>query len=568
MKEIAYEYKVRRSSQESLVGPVEDEDDDNLLSTTKEGLSEQLYSAVQSNNTEDAISLLKNGVSSTFVHPSNSCRWTMLDWASYHGNQILVDCLLAENAALEYKRYRFKDKVIGDSSSNRSEINRVIMNTPLHRAAQQGHLQVCWILVLSLYSHLDIDHSGNTPLHLAASNGHEHVVKFLINIGANTCARNKYNNTPLDVAQINCQDIIRESMLINSQLSDTEREHMQRRSIELYIKAGKKIERTIGSDDWKNRKGLQVAVDEAAKIGVASRTIEYGRKFLERIDLIEKLESHITKIIQVEPITTQYAYEKVIGLERIVKEAETYQSSLVKISESNKFSSFLASAISFDSQFDVLPHEHVIPELIQKSNQICMKSFHEYWLNRHLIKLQSVEDASDIDSKDFAVFEEAIERALSVGANDVLLADASQLHAKLISELELQRTINCFSAIKDFEIENSSDREPELIGHIYEHGGYPLPPENGEYEWIECKYLTDLRHMITSLERAISTAQEAEASSPLLYSAIELARKKNKVKDSLTFQDSLDKEVALAAAQKAAKKLKKHKKGLKKTNSS
>ena len=559
---LVYEYKERRVSQDSIVGEIEDENDDNLLSTAKGSLNVRLYHAIQANNTDEAILLLKNKASSTFIHPLNKSRWSMLHWAAYHGNQTLVDCLLAENAALEYKSYRLKEIAFNRENNLNSNPANVNVNTPLHRAAQQGHLEVCWILVLSSFSHKDIDESGNTPLHLAASNGHKRVVKFLIDIGADTSAQNIFHNTPYDVALKSCQIIIKEVIPVQRVLSDGDREVMLHKTIERYVEAGTKIMRVIESEQWENRVVLQQAIDQAKNIGVASSTIEHGKKFLERVDLILTLESQINLVTLAEPVTTQKEYEKVIALENIMKEAESYQTTQKKMASSNKFSSFLASTVSFDVQFDSLPRDEIIPGLITKANSICVKSFHEYWLNRCLIKLQVVKQANDITPKELAGFEEAIERALSGGANAMLVADASRLHAKLTSEFELNRLIDEFPKIKNFEEgnEGSLDFGPEYRGHIHEHDGYPVLPENSEYEWKECKALSDHKIMISKLEKAVQNAEEVEACNELIFKVHSFVDKQKDLQDSFILKDALDKEAAIVVAQKAAKKLKKGKK--------
>jgi ankyrin repeat protein len=52
--------------------------------------------------------------------------------------------------------------------------------TPLHLAAQNGHLNVVKFLVEQQAEMNMKNTNGSTPLHLAAQNGHLNVVKFLV----------------------------------------------------------------------------------------------------------------------------------------------------------------------------------------------------------------------------------------------------------------------------------------------------------------------------------------------------------------------------------------------------
>jgi len=80
-------------------------------------------------------------------------------------------------------------------------------NTPLHLAAEEGHVEVAQILLESCStSDLEVKNAhGNTPLQLAAEEGHVKVVQLLldrcqahwkhIGLGSEECSR-KHTTTP------------------------------------------------------------------------------------------------------------------------------------------------------------------------------------------------------------------------------------------------------------------------------------------------------------------------------------------------------------------------------------
>lgn len=67
--------------------------------------------------------------------------------------------------------------------SNGANVNVQNANgqTPLHIAAQHGHIGIVRLLLASKFIDVNIqDHRGATPLHLASENGHAMVVTLLV----------------------------------------------------------------------------------------------------------------------------------------------------------------------------------------------------------------------------------------------------------------------------------------------------------------------------------------------------------------------------------------------------
>lgn len=67
--------------------------------------------------------------------------------------------------------------------------------TPLHWAAQHGHVEVVQTLIDNGADVNARDVFGRTPLHLAV--GHPRIISLLLDAGANVDARDSLSNTPL-----------------------------------------------------------------------------------------------------------------------------------------------------------------------------------------------------------------------------------------------------------------------------------------------------------------------------------------------------------------------------------
>ena len=76
--------------------------------------------------------------------------------------------------------------------------------TPLHRAAENGHVSVCELIMSHLKDKNPRDDNGNTPLHSAALKGHFELCRLILdNIKLDQDLSNLNNNvwkTPLDLA--------------------------------------------------------------------------------------------------------------------------------------------------------------------------------------------------------------------------------------------------------------------------------------------------------------------------------------------------------------------------------
>lgn len=105
---------------------------------------------------------------------------TALMWASFWGLSDIVDLLLKSGASLY----------------TTSELGY----TPLHAAAQAGHLTIAKVLVKKGISIDSSAQCGSTPLHLAAQKGRDNLVEYLLSLGAQLELRDLQGRTPLHLA--------------------------------------------------------------------------------------------------------------------------------------------------------------------------------------------------------------------------------------------------------------------------------------------------------------------------------------------------------------------------------
>lgn len=73
----------------------------------------------------------------------------------------------------------------------------------MHRAADNGSLEIAKLLLKKPIKVNSIDKSGWTPLHVAAMHNDIEMVKLLLNKGANINSKDFSSNTPLSFARQN-----------------------------------------------------------------------------------------------------------------------------------------------------------------------------------------------------------------------------------------------------------------------------------------------------------------------------------------------------------------------------
>ena len=148
----------------------------------------QLLIAANTGNVEDMRRLLGAGAD---IESKDNSGETPLSRAAENGHLNVVQFLVNEASA-------------------DVESKDVYQRIPLSYAAEYGHLEVAEFLVNEADPKADVESksdSRRTPLSYAASNGELKVVKFLINeTGADITSKNEEGKTALDVARREAQE--------------------------------------------------------------------------------------------------------------------------------------------------------------------------------------------------------------------------------------------------------------------------------------------------------------------------------------------------------------------------
>lgn len=142
-----------------------------------------LHYAARNGHVEVVQFLLSKGA---YINAADKKGYTPLCLAARYGNIEVVNLLIQKKAEIK------PDSVFYNFESE--------LNTPLHLAALNGHLQV--LINLREYSSQRgwtfinaKNKNGYTPLHMAAFNGHQNIVKYLIKQGAQFNKKALYKDT-------------------------------------------------------------------------------------------------------------------------------------------------------------------------------------------------------------------------------------------------------------------------------------------------------------------------------------------------------------------------------------
>uniref|UniRef100_G3MKE4 Uncharacterized protein n=1 Tax=Amblyomma maculatum TaxID=34609 RepID=G3MKE4_AMBMU len=148
-------------------------------------LGKQLLESARNGETEEVRQLMTSGAPFTTDWLGTS----PLHMAAQNGHVATAEVLLRA----------------GISRDARTKVDR----TPLHVAAQEGHLEVVELLLKHSADIEAKDMLRMTPLHWAVERGHLDVIKCLLRWGADVTARSKFEKTPLDIALDNDFEVVR-----------------------------------------------------------------------------------------------------------------------------------------------------------------------------------------------------------------------------------------------------------------------------------------------------------------------------------------------------------------------
>ena len=459
-------------------------------------------------------------------------------------------------------------------------LDPVRINTPLHRAAQRGHLQVSQILLLSGYDIEDVDSLGNTPLHLSAAAGRVDTLKCFLEAGSDIHSRNRYNHTPLDVAAGECRGILEAALKMNpTPLSKQERYKMFRSHSEEFLNAEKAIHSALSMGQECNVQQLQLDLKEGAKIGITSETLQIGNDLVEWMSVKDKLVQATEKVDLANPIHTLAKYDLVLELEKAIAKAEETMKSQIKSQEDiNAFNSGKSQFQQLDDkQFDLAP-------LVQVAKDGCRRSHANYWLHHEIeatnmcfLKYENVCSEKEISrqGKLLERLESHMEIAQKDGCDMEFLKRAKSLKCKRSNEVNLVRLCLRVWPLVTLPPPDQAPTEddtppeplpvdywkPEDIGQIDESPGHPILEEGTEYKWIPSYACQCLESAVYGARDAIEKAKVAQCDEILLQKCTTVLDEKEANLAELIKKDAVDKKASFeVAAANAIKILTKKKK--------
>ena len=118
-----------------------------------------------------------------------------------HFNAFIPIYEAIKNGHYELAKYLIGCKLEeGDKPSDPDRFGRYIRKTPIHAAAECGHVKILKLLMKTSDNPNAADANGITPIHLAAEKGHMKVIKILMTATSNPNAPDKIGKTPIHEA--------------------------------------------------------------------------------------------------------------------------------------------------------------------------------------------------------------------------------------------------------------------------------------------------------------------------------------------------------------------------------
>ncbi len=536
---------------------------DSHLTSTKELFHLELYRAIQHNDTSKAISILSHHNEDSlcdFSDPSNASKWSMLHWASYHGNEDVVKALLNCSAA-----------------SHRTMLEKNMtfarfIKSPLHLAAQHGQLQVAWLLLLSSFSVHEVDNLGNTPLHLSSAAGHIRLVKCFLNDGADVFARNRFHNTPYDVAKTReCRSLLKDVMEQQREpLAVSESQAQHQRHMESYAQCQKALLIAIESIDHSEEQSLpklRYLVQQSTDVGIATETVALGQELIRWIELRDELRQSIFIVKQTMPIVSKATYACIRQLREVIGKCQIISARLRTEAEKRRPLQLLLALASRVESID-------IDSMIQEGLQLCKKSRLEYLLNAQFIRVLNRPLSTNTTElscfkEDAALLQKRIMLAMSSDASPQIVEKATSLYDQRAGEMDL--VLNCIKkdawpgVFQNTQVtgRNKSEEKEDKpiitdVGHLEQSEEYLDTSTRAQiYVWIPSKTLTQLRAAIHKARESVDFAENHYSNPEMLEISKRIILEKVNLETLLVARDEEDKTHAILEAKKASNKKKK-----------
>mmetsp|Transcript_16234 Transcript_16234/g.32399 ORF Transcript_16234/g.32399 Transcript_16234/m.32399 type:complete len:559 (+) Transcript_16234:102-1778(+) len=533
-------------------------------------LCPELYEAVKSDDVDKVLELLEMEVpidetmdkylpdSENNIKPGT---WTMLHWAAFNGSVAVTSALLDAGANTAYKEAKMSALLRAQAGRSISRSPAAIcMNTPLHLSASQGHLRVTWLLLQAKYSVDDLDSVGNSPLHIAAAHKRKHIVNCLIEHVSLCHMKNNFHNKPIDLCTDPPTRMLLKAAMSKPVLSGPEREEAQQKHLEELVEIEESIQGVDIDSDAVDIDELEEKIRAGVEFGISEEVAEFGRSLVKEMKLEKKLKKQIADLKSHAPIVTQTLYC-------------TYVNALQQTVAS--VSALISPPLdSGDGDAGSEPPS-AIADMLKTASALCATSHSEYWLKVATSSVANVPCASEDTKEMMGRLQESVEKAELNEADADLVAEGKSVHARLTSELELVRAKASFPTVllppsnpedmsskelKEYWLEADPEK-PVNTGEIKQTREWPLPPEDtGSYVWVPSSAFQDLSSAFSRLSAGIEAGAAAGANGGLLEEAREVLAEKEGEMKKLEEKDAADRGVAVAAAEKLAKKLKKKKK--------
>lgn len=500
-------------------------------------IQDLLYQAIQNNDAKASLILSQHGRDflGDFSDPRKSSTWSMLHWASYHGNEQVVKSLLncsctvcEQSIALESKRLP----------------TEAAMMSPLHTAAQQGHLQVAWQLLFSPYSFTshDVDNLGNTPLHSSSAAGHVRLVKFFLDNGAEVFKRNIFQNTAYDVAKTReCRALLKEAMERHRQpLSASECQAIHRHHLESYTECRNSLLKAIQNLNIPEEQRLPMLRDlleKAIGLGIDTETVQLGSDMISGLELRNELREAIHQVKEHMPIISQTKYVFVRQLKALLHTTDSIRTSRALLNRK--------------------PAENLIDigAMIQEGYQICNKSHEDYLLYTQFLRVLnrplSTGTSELICFKEgVAMLKKRISSALSSDASPKIIEKASLLYDQRVAEIDLVES--CIA----------EEAWPELsqndVGYLEQSEEYLDSSTRAQvYVWKPSKSLVQLQAAVQKANDSVHIAVNRNANPELLESSHRVIQEKENLKQMMMAKDEGEKALAISEVKKSSNKKKK-----------
>ncbi len=426
----------------------------------------------------------------------------------------------------------------------------------MHRAAQKGHLAVCWQLLLSPLCHIDdVDYLGNTALHVSAANGYENLARFFVENGADFYCTNKYRLNPLQVASTeNCRSYLRVCMKKWPELCpQTLRNEMHQSQRDIYFKLKARMESiflnsTAESCNDSYMSSIKRDINCAAEFGIPRKKISLARWRVKWIEIHVELKGRLDKVKESHPVITPTLFNNVNVLEHILRRVTS------------------VDIFGWNEEEQPIPEEN--DQLINECRRICTVARCEYRLGQRLKQIQNARIVKKYAGKDdldlLNELRECTTQCTVRKTDQGLIDDAMDLINRMTSEIDLQESFDKFPTVKlpDPEITAKKAREywgEEDIGWIEETDNFPIPPESG-YIWNKSLALQNLQMALSDANLKLENAIECNAEQGLIDSCQVLFAMKKEDEIKLLEKDGVDRELAFKEAEKKAKKLSKKRK--------